>query len=166
MKHCFKEQIDERIKNSIRKSLVRFMEWLGLWGTLYANGSYLYLDKSTVFPVKNLFMLKIADKMDLHDAFFNIWDEIIIEKGVVFGHQVMFLTGKHEVGQGGVDKKAATGGKIVVKENAWIGSRATILGGVFIGKGSVVGAGSVVTKSIPDHEFWAGNPAHFIKHIG
>ena len=50
----------------------------------------------------------------------------------------------------------------VVEEGASIGSSATILCGIRIGKGSLVGAGSVVTKSVPPGERWAGNPAIFI----
>ena len=46
---------------------------------------------------------------------------------------------------------------------AFIGSHSTILKGVRVGVNSIVGAGSVVTKDIPDNEIWAGNPAVFIK---
>lgn len=45
----------------------------------------------------------------------------------------------------------------------WIGHGAIILAGVRIGKGSIVAAGSVVTKNIPPCEIWGGNPAKKIK---
>lgn len=53
-------------------------------------------------------------------------------------------------------------GKILVREGAFIGAHSIILKGVTIGKHSIVGAGSVVTKNIPDFEIWAGNPARKI----
>jgi acetyltransferase-like isoleucine patch superfamily enzyme len=49
--------------------------------------------------------------------------------------------------------------KTRVKAGASIGTSATILGGVTIGKGAMVGAGSVVTKDVPDGATVAGNPA-------
>lgn len=55
--------------------------------------------------------------------------------------------------------------KILIKRNAFIGSSVIILKGVTIGGNSIVGAGSVVTKSIPDNQIWAGNPAKYIKNI-
>ncbi len=52
-----------------------------------------------------------------------------------------------------------------VMEGASIGSNATILCGVTIGEFAVVGAGSVVTRDIPAHQIWAGNPARFRRNI-
>lgn len=54
---------------------------------------------------------------------------------------------------------------VYIKEGAFIGAQSIILKGVTIGKRSVVGAGSVVTKSIPDGEVWGGNPARFIRKV-
>lgn len=55
-----------------------------------------------------------------------------------------------------------TFGKIVVKEWAYIGANSMIMPGVTIGEGSLVAAGSVVTKSVPDHVVVAGVPAKVI----
>lgn len=54
---------------------------------------------------------------------------------------------------------------IVIEDNVFIGARSIIMKGVHIGNGSVVGAGSVVTKDVPANVIVAGNPAKIIKHI-
>lgn len=55
--------------------------------------------------------------------------------------------------------------EIHIEENATIGMRSVILPGVTIGKGAVVGAGSVVTKDVPPYSVVVGNPAKVIKNI-
>ena len=54
---------------------------------------------------------------------------------------------------------------IIIKDNAFVGGGTLILKGVIIGKKSIIAAGSVVTKSVPDGEVWGGNPARFIRKI-
>jgi len=54
---------------------------------------------------------------------------------------------------------------IKIEKGAWIGARAIILKGVTLGEGSVIGAGSVVTKSVPPWTIVAGNPARIIREI-
>jgi maltose O-acetyltransferase len=52
---------------------------------------------------------------------------------------------------------------IVIEDDVWVGARCIILPGVKIGKGSIIGAGSVVTKSVPPYSIVGGNPAKVIK---
>jgi acetyltransferase-like isoleucine patch superfamily enzyme len=54
---------------------------------------------------------------------------------------------------------------VIVEDDVWIGTRAVILPGVRIGYGSVIGAGSVVTKDVPPMTVVAGIPAKPIKKI-
>jgi acetyltransferase-like isoleucine patch superfamily enzyme len=56
-------------------------------------------------------------------------------------------------------------GKITVKDKAWIGFNCIVMKGVTIGEGSIVAAGSVVTKDVPDWTIVGGNPAKVIKYI-
>lgn len=54
-------------------------------------------------------------------------------------------------------------GNIVIEDDVWIGANCIILSGVTIGRGSVIGAGSIVTKDIPNYSIVGGNPAKVIK---
>lgn len=53
-------------------------------------------------------------------------------------------------------------GKVIIKDGAYIGAYSQIMPGVTIGKGSLVAAGSIVTKSVPNGVVVAGNPAKFV----
>jgi len=54
---------------------------------------------------------------------------------------------------------------VEIKDYAFIGARSIIQKGVTIGEKSIIAAGSVVVKDVPDNEMWGGNPAKFIKKI-
>lgn len=53
-------------------------------------------------------------------------------------------------------------GKVLIGTRAYIGVRSVVLPGVKIGRGSIIGAGSLVNKNIPDDEVWAGVPVKYI----
>lgn len=52
---------------------------------------------------------------------------------------------------------------VIIDDDVWIGCRVTILPGVRIGKGAIIGAASVVTKDVPEYAIVGGNPAKVIK---
>ena len=56
--------------------------------------------------------------------------------------------------------------KIIIEDEVWIGANVTILPGIKVGKCSVIGAGSIVTKDVPEYSIVAGIPAKVIKKIG
>lgn len=90
-----------------------------------------------------------------------IWDGITLEDDVFIGPNVTF-TNDHFPKSKNTDFNLR---KTHIKKGASIGANATILGGIMIGENSLVGAGSVVTKDIPENEIWVGNPAKFLKNI-
>lgn len=79
----------------------------------------------------------------------------------------IYTTDFHSLGPvtraGKDDMKNRKSAPVVIENNVFIGAKCIILKGVTIGENSVVGAGSVVTKSIPANEIWAGNPAKYIR---
>lgn len=54
---------------------------------------------------------------------------------------------------------------IFIEDNCWLGANVTVLGGVRIGEGSVIGAGSVVARDIPPHSLAVGNPCRVVRSI-
>ena len=88
----------------------------------------------------------------------NYPEDIIIEPGVRITIGGTIVTHFMEPSSGTYSR-----GKVHIKENAYLGANVIICKPVTIGRDAIVGAGSVVTKDVPDGEVWAGNPARFIK---
>jgi acetyltransferase-like isoleucine patch superfamily enzyme len=95
--------------------------------------------------------------------------EFNIRKGITIGDHANIASGCHFVdhdhGTSGYDLVGAQNGiekKITIGVDVWLGCNVIVLKGVDIGSGAIVGAGAVVTKSIPRNEIWAGIPARRI----
>lgn len=98
-----------------------------------------------------------------------ICEGVTIEDAVFVGHGVVFINDSYP-------RATAPGGQLQteadwrvettrVKKGASIGSGATILCAVVIGENAIVGAGSVVTRDVPDNAIAAGNPARILRYI-
>ena len=92
---------------------------------------------------------------------------IVIEDDVLVGSGTHFYTANHEISNPGIaiaSQGHSDARDVVVHRGSWIGANAIILPGVEIGQGAVVGAGSVVTKSVPAGCVAVGNPARVVRN--
>lgn len=85
--------------------------------------------------------------------------EVTIGDRCDVGPGVEFITGSHRIGPPSRRAGAGTAQSIRIGDGCWIGAGSRILGGVTIGEGVVVAAGSVVTRDVPPHTLVAGVPA-------
>jgi acetyltransferase-like isoleucine patch superfamily enzyme len=88
---------------------------------------------------------------------------ITLEDNVLIGPKVNLITENHPVDP--ANRRALICKPILIKQNAWIGAGATILPGVTVGVNSIVAAGAVVSKDVPDNTIVGGIPARIIKSI-
>lgn len=94
--------------------------------------------------------------------------EIHIGHDCLIAQQVSLIASGHTLCTQGLYRDApwdTTKTGVFIDENVWIGAGVTVLPGCTIGRNAVVGAGSVVTKSIPANEVWAGIPAKYLRTI-
>lgn len=88
---------------------------------------------------------------------------ITIGDDVLIGHNVVLATLNH--GMAPAHRRDMHPSPIVIGNNVWIGSNATILPGVSIGENSIIAAGAVVTKSVPKDVIAGGTPARILKKL-
>lgn len=97
--------------------------------------------------------------------------KITISDNVMFGPQVTVRGGNHRIDIVGrhmtsirdSEKRPEDDPGVVIENDVWVGTRAIILAGVTIGRGSIVAAGAVVTKSVAPYSIVGGNPARVIR---
>lgn len=118
------------------------------------------------------FTPEITIGSDCHIGAFNhitCVNKIVIGDGFVSGKWVTITDNAHGTTElADLQKEVAirdiyTKGPVIIGKNVWIGDKATILPGVTIGDGVVVGANSVVTKNVPPYSVVGGNPAIILK---
>ena len=95
--------------------------------------------------------------------------KVIIGKDVMMGPECIIMTTNHETSD--LTKPMCTQGvtkekPVVIGDDVWIGTRVTILPGVHIGSHSIIGAGAVITRDVPEYAIVGGVPAKIIKYRG
>lgn len=128
------------------------------WEKLIVNGSIKGLGKH----------ITIGDYSSFNPGVLFIGSgEIIIGSYIHTGQNLTIITSNHEYDQGNeipyssgrtIDKK------VIINDFVWIGHNVTILQGDTIGEGAIVGAGSIVTKDVPDYGIVGGIPAKLLKY--
>lgn len=91
---------------------------------------------------------------------------VTIGNDVMMGPDCMIYTTNHGMDRLDIPmwkQKSSKPEPVVIGNDVWIGSRVIILSGVHIGDGSVIGAGSIVTKDVEPYSIVAGNPARLIR---
>ena len=91
--------------------------------------------------------------------------KITVGSRTLFGPNVQIYTATHPVNYLERSSGLEYGKSILIGEDVWIGGSAIICPGVKIGNRSIIGAGSVVTKDVPDDVIAAGNPCRVIKEL-
>jgi UDP-2-acetamido-3-amino-2,3-dideoxy-glucuronate N-acetyltransferase len=100
----------------------------------------------------------IGDRVTIKSGV-QIWDGITIEDDVFIGPNVTFCNDKFPRSKRYQNELPKT----VIRSRASIGANATILPGLVVGEGAMVGAGSVVTRNVPDNAVVVGNPARILR---
>jgi acetyltransferase-like isoleucine patch superfamily enzyme len=158
------QRVHENQKQSIADDVilgenVRIYDYVNLYGCEIGDESLI----GTFVEIQRDVRIGKRCKIQSH-AF--VCSGVTIENEVFVSHGVMFINDRwpHATRPDGTPQTAADWILIptLVKQRASIGSNATIMCGVTIGEGSLVGAGSVVTKDVPDFSIVAGNPARVI----
>jgi len=108
-------------------------------------------------------LLRIGDNCRINGPTLSVSHEVIIGNNCrIAPHVIIMDSDFHDVNDRLAEGK---GGSIIIKDGAWIATRAMVLKNVTIGEGAIVAAGSVVTKDVPDYCVVGGVPARVIRYL-
>ena len=138
----FRKRLSDIIGSNIDESTTIFAPFFTNFGRYISIG-------------KNVFINHACSFLDMGG--------ITIGDNVLIGPKVNLVSENHPIDPS--QRKSLIGKPIIIKNNAWLGAGATILPGITVGENSIVAAGAIVTKDVPDNTIVAGNPAKPIRNI-
>ena len=139
-------------------------------GAMKKCGKHVYL-RPSCSDFKGLWNMTVGDYTSIPKGatFYCTEAPLTIGKKVIFGPHPTIITGDHRVDVIGkyimdsTEKLPENDAPVVIEDDVWTGANVTILKGVTIGRGSVIAAGAVVTKSCPPYSIIGGVPAKALK---
>ena len=163
------------ISGGVKFSLSFSFLWDKLWSRFYKHsmkhfGYDVYL-RPMSSDLKGLWNMSVGDGSSIPkgSTFYCTEAPLTIGKKVIFGPHPTIITGDHRIDVVGKfiidshDKLPLNDAPVIIEDDVWTGANVTILKGVTIGRGSVIAAGAVVTKSCPPYSIIGGVPAKVLK---
>ncbi len=138
----FRDRLSDIIGSKIDESTTIFAPFFTNFGRYISIG-------------KNVFINHACSFLDMGG--------ITIGDNVLIGPKANLVSENHPIDPS--QRNCLIGKPITIKNNVWIGAGATILPGITVGENSIVAAGAIVTKDVPDNIIVAGNPAKQIKSL-
>lgn len=142
----------------VSRMRARFLRLFGYKVGIYSSistGIVIHKKSDPVFINENCFINR--------NVLFDALATIIIGKNCQIGYNVIFITSNHELSINFKGLRKPLSGSITIEDFVWIASNAHILPNIKIGQGSVIAAGSFVTKDVPPNVLVARVPAKIIK---
>jgi lipopolysaccharide O-acetyltransferase len=142
------------------------------WGTNFTSGVNLRIDADPIELSKGSSVLQIGDNVQVNDyVHIGAVNKVVIGDNVLIASKVYISDHNHGNYTGILQcspdsdpaKRPIISKPVFIEDNVWIGEQVSILPGVTIGKGSIIGANSVVTKDVPAASIAIGVPAKVIK---
>lgn len=141
----------------------KLVNYTGLKKNLFLGKNVRILDNTELLTTANT-KIRIGD-----NSFINrqtmIREDVEIGKNVSIAYRVLIISDSHIIGNAGRRAGRKYSKKITIENGVWIGANAIILPGVTIGEGTIIGAGSVVTKDCSSNSLYVGTPAKFVKKL-
>ena len=169
----WRRMVTAHFSRQFRRRCVRAGQGLEILGPCLVEGAGI-IDVGANFSIRSRYSnqteIFVGDGARLkigNDVFINQGVRIVCSVGVQLGdgcligdESVILDNDYHSVGNAPVKS-----GPVCIGAGVWIATRVIVLRGVTIGEGSVIAAGSVVTRSIPPYSLAAGNPARIVKSL-
>jgi acetyltransferase-like isoleucine patch superfamily enzyme len=158
-RNCIIDSSNKFIYSDVSTIFLSENVYIGFYNVFFIIGENDEDSKSALIVGKNSY---IGEQNNIRAS----GGKIIIGSNCLISQQVSIIAANHKIERGELirDQEWINKGDIIIEDDVWIGCGSQIMSGVKIGKGAVIGAGSLVNSNIPPYTIYGGVPAKFIKN--